>query len=228
VFYDELVSAEIIAEIPSHTAKIYVGKRHGVVGVAQTDIVEAMIEAVKQGKRVVRLKGGDPMVFGRGGEEIEGLRAANIAAAVVPGITAALGAAASTGIPLTHRDHAAQVTILTGTRRDGSLSDVRGLAGEGKTLVVYMAIRRTAELASALKADGVAGNLQVAIVENATRQNERVFVAAVDTLAAVVEREGVQSPALVIVGEVAGTSAGVRTLRGAEIGGFPWAQFAQS
>lgn len=209
VFYDELVSAEIMAEIPSNISCVYVGKRQGVIGIEQADIIEGMIAAVKAGKRVVRLKAGDPMIFGRGGEEIEALHAAGISVAVIPGITAAIGAAGSSGIPLTHRDHAAQLTILTGTRRDGSLADVRGLAGQGKTLVVYMAIRRAGEFAAALRADGIAGELPVAIVENATRPSERIFKATIDTLAATVEREKIQSPALLIIGDVVKANVGV-------------------
>ncbi|TAL00353.1 MAG: uroporphyrinogen-III C-methyltransferase [Rhodospirillaceae bacterium] len=227
VFYDELVSAEIMAEIPTRIARVYVGKRHGTVSIDQADIIEGVITAVMAGKRVVRLKGGDPMIFGRGGEEIEALSAAGIEVSVVPGITAATGAASSTGIPLTHRDHAAQVTILTGTRRDGSLSDVRGLAGEGKTLIIYMAIRRTAEVAAALRADGVPGDLPVAIVENATRPNERTIKVTVDTLAETVVREAVQSPALLIVGHVAAVSSAiVRSTAAGEFGGIPSAHFA--
>jgi len=225
IFYDELVSAEILAEIPSRIARVYVGKRQGVVGVQQADIIDAMIDAVKAGKRVVRLKGGDPMIFGRGGEELEALRAQAIEVGVIPGITAATGAASSAGIPLTHRDHAAQLTILTGTRRDGSLSDVRGLAGDGKTLVVYMAVRRARELSQALLADGIAATLPVAIVENATRANERVFVTSVGDLATTVANEKVQSPALIIVGQVA-AAASVQTIRAGDIGGFQWRHFA--
>jgi uroporphyrin-III C-methyltransferase len=203
VFYDDLVSAEIMAEIPASTARVYVGKRHGAPSTEQADIIDAMVVAVRNGKRVVRLKGGDPMIFGRGGEEIEGLHAAGIDVIVVPGVTAALGAASSAGIPLTHRDHAAQVSIVTGTRRDGSLTDVTGLAGEGKTLVIYMAVKRAGDIVAALLADGVAGDLPIAIVERATRADERIFIATVDTLVETVAREGVETPALLIVGRVA-------------------------
>jgi uroporphyrin-III C-methyltransferase len=202
IFYDELVSAEIMSEIPSSIACVYVGKRQGVVGIEQADIIEGMIAAVKARKRVVRLKAGDPMIFGRGGEEIEALHAVGISVTVVPGVTAATGAAASAGIPLTHRDHAAQLTFLTGTRRDGSLADVRGLAGPGKTVVVYMAIRRALEFTDALRADGVAGDLPIAIVENATRPKERVFKTTVDGLAKTIIDNGVKSPALLIIGDV--------------------------
>jgi uroporphyrin-III C-methyltransferase len=202
IFYDELVSPEILSEIPSDITCIYVGKKQGVVGINQADIIEGMIAAVRAGKRVVRLKAGDPMIFGRGGEEIEALHAAGISVSVVAGVTAATGAASTSRIPLTHRDHAAQLTFLTGTRRDGSLADVRGLAGSGKTLVVYMAIRRAAEFTDALRADGVSGDLPIAIIENATRPAERTFKTTVDNLAATIEREGVKSPALLIVGHV--------------------------
>jgi uroporphyrin-III C-methyltransferase len=224
IFYDELVSAEILAEIPSRITRVYVGKRHGVVGIRQADIVDAMVGAAKAGKRVVRLKGGDPMIFGRGGEEIEALRAHGIAVSVVPGITAATGAASTAGIPLTHRDHAAQLTILTGTRHDGALSDVRGLAGEGKTLAVYMAVRRAGELSRALLDDGVAASLPVAVVENATRPDERVFITSVGDLGGAVTREKIQSPSLIIVGRVAAAAA--QTSRAGDVGGFQWRHFA--
>jgi len=227
IFYDELVSAEIMAEIPSRITRIYVGKRQGAVSTEQADIIGGMITAAKMGKRVVRLKGGDPMIFGRGGEEIEALQAAGIQIALVPGITAVVGAASSAGIPLTHRDHSAQLTIVTGTRRDGSLADLRGLAGEGKTLVVYMAIRRAEEVSDALRADGIADDLPVAIVENATRPNERIFRTTIAALAETVRRDAIQSPALLIIGRVVEAASAVAQLVNTqEFGDAGWTHFA--
>ena len=202
VFFDELVSPEIVELLPAHARCIYVGKPCKSVSVSQGDIVQQLIAAARAGLKVVRLKGGDPMVFGRGGEEIDGLRAAGIAVDVVPGITSANGAAASTKIPLTHRDYAAEVSFVTAARRDGALADVRGLAGKDRTLVVYMGIARAQALSDALIADGVDAELPLAIVENATRPEERVMISTVIALADAVARNNVRSPALFIIGDV--------------------------
>ncbi len=207
VFFDDLVSPEILEILPAGARCIYVGKPYQSAGISQADIITQLIAAARGGHRVVRLKGGDPMVFGRSGEELEGLRAAGIQVDVIPGITAATGAAASTGITLTHRDYAAQVSFITAARKDGSLAEMTGLAGAGKTLVVYMGIVRAAALSAALQADGVAPAWPIAIVENATRANERVIVTTVAGLADAVVRDVVRSPALFIVGEVVKTYA---------------------
>lgn len=205
VYFDELVSPEIMELVGAATRCIYVGKPCKSVAVSQGDIVQQLIVAAGAGLRVVRLKGGDPMVFGRGAEEITALREAGIEVDVVPGITSASGAAASTRISLTHRDYSAQVSFVTAARRDGELADVRGLAGKGRTLVVYMGIARAQALSEAFQADGVEGALPVAIVENATRADERVIITTVAALPAIVARQNVRSPALFIVGDVVRT-----------------------
>ena len=205
VYFDELVAPEIIDLLPARTRCIYVGKPHQVASISQADIVQQLIAAARTGQNVVRLKGGDPMVFGRSGEEIDGLHAAGIAIEVIPGITAATGAAATTRISLTHRDYAAQVSFVTAARRDGSLADVRGLGGTGRTLVVYMGIARARMLSEALIADGVDAALPIAIVENATRPEERVVITTVADLADAIARATVRSPALFIVGDVVRT-----------------------
>ena len=205
VYFDDLVAPEIIELLPDRTRCIYVGKPHRSVHISQNDIAAQLISEARAGHQVVRLKGGDPMVFGRTGEEIDALRTAGIAVDVVPGITAATGAAANTRISLTHRDYAAQVTFITAVRRDGALADVRGLAGAGKTLVVYMGLARARALSKALRGEGVDALWPVTIVENATRANERVIVTTIADLAAVVASENVHSPALFIVGEVVRT-----------------------
>lgn len=205
VFFDDLVSPEILDVLPATARCIYVGKPYQSAGISQADIITQLVAAARGGHRVVRLKGGDPMVFGRSGEELEGLRAAGIAVDVIPGITAATGAAASTRITLTHRDYAQQVSFITAARKDGGLADLRGLAGAGKTLVVYMGIARAEALSEALQADGVAPAWPIAIVENATRANERVIITTVAGLADSIAREAVRSPALFIVGEVVKT-----------------------
>lgn len=205
VFFDDLVSPEILDVLPPGARCIYVGKPYQSAGISQADIITQLIAAVRGGNRVVRLKGGDPMVFGRSGEELEGLRAAGIEADVIPGITSATGAAASTRITLTHRDYSAQVSFVTAAKKAGNLADLRGLAGAGKTLVVYMGIARAEALSAALQADGVAPAWPIAIVENATRANERVIITTVARLADTIARDVVRSPALFIVGEVVKT-----------------------
>ena len=202
VFFDALVSPEIVDLLPVHARCIYVGKPCKSVAISQDDIIDQLIAAAKPGLRVVRLKGGDPMVFGRAAEEILALREAGVEVDVVPGITSASGAAASTGISLKHRDYAAQVSFVTAARREGELADVKGLAGTGKTLVVYMGIARARALSEALQADGVDALLPIAIVENATRADERVIITTVADLPKAIAGNDVRSPALFIVGEV--------------------------
>ncbi len=210
-FFDELVSPEIMELLPARTRCIYVGKPCKSGAISQGDIIQQLITAARRGLKVVRLKAGDPMIFGRAGEEIEGLRAAGVAVDVIPGITSASGAASSTGISLTHRDYAAQVSFVTAARREGELADVKGLAGAGRTLVVYMGIARASALSDALREDGVDGALPIAIVENATRPEERVIITTVGGLADALAHNAVRSPALFIVGDV------VRTYQGAHV-----------
>ena len=205
VFFDELVAPEIIDLLRPATRCIYVGKPCGSAAMSQGDIVQQLVAAARAGLNIVRLKGGDPMVFGRSGEEIDALRAAGIAVDVVPGITAASGAAASTRVSLTHRDYAAQVSFVTAARRDGELADIRGLAGKWRTLVVYMGIARARALSDALQADGVEAGLPIAIVENATRADERVIITTAGTLPDTVAQHALRSPALFIIGDVVRT-----------------------
>ncbi len=228
LFYDDLVSAEILAEVPASVRRVYVGKPKGTTKVTQEDIISQLIEAARTEGTIVRLKGGDPFIFGRGGEEAEALQAEGIAVEVIPGITAAAGAASTTHIPLTHRDHSATITFVTAVRRDGALADIAGLAGEGRTLVVYMGLGKATDIVEALKADGIAGDLPVAIVENATRPGQRQFITTVDALAETVAAQNVRSPALFIIGRVA--TAGSALVRAgdhtATDGPFHWAHFA--
>lgn len=205
VFFDELVSPEIVDILPAHARCIYVGKPNQTASISQADICQQLITAARAGLKVVRLKGGDPMVFGRSGEELDALRAAGVGVDIVPGITSAMGAAASTKISLTHRDYAAQVTFVTAARREGALAEVRGLAGAGRTLVIYMGITRARALSDAFIADGVDAALPAAIVENATRADERVIITTVAELPNAVAHNAVRSPALFIVGDVVRT-----------------------
>ncbi len=201
--YDKLVSKNILALAPPSCSKIFVGKTRGKHTLPQARINQLLVDQTLSGLQVVRLKGGDPFVFGRGGEELEAARAANIDVEIIPGITAALGCAAIAQIPLTHRDHASALTFVTGQCRDLADQNWRGLAGPGRTLVVYMGLNGAHSIADKLIADGLSAATPVAVVENGTRADMRVFVATLSTVADVVAREAVQSPALLIVGEVA-------------------------
>ena len=205
VFFDDLVSPEIVDALPSHARCIYVGKPHHRAVITQEDIIRQLIAAAHAGCKVVRLKGGDPMVFGRSAEEINALRAAEIPVDVIPGVTAASGAAAAMKISLTHRDYASKVTFVTATRRRGALAQLKGLAGTGRTMVVYMGLCKAPDLKEALLSDGINSDWPVAIVEQASRPTQRIITTTISDLPAVVIQESIQSPALFIVGEVVRT-----------------------
>jgi uroporphyrin-III C-methyltransferase len=207
VAYDELVSPEILAIAPPSAERIPVGRRRGTRPDAPS-IHPAVLERALAGHDVVRLKGGDPLVFGRGGEEAEQLAALGIPFEIVPGVSAALGAAASTGIPLTHRDAASSVTLATAhARHDGApeRSQPGALAArvpaEG-TVVFYMGLATLAETAAALVAGGRAPSTPVAVVSHATLPSERLVVSDLARVAADVADAGLATPALVIVGDV--------------------------
>jgi uroporphyrin-III C-methyltransferase/precorrin-2 dehydrogenase/sirohydrochlorin ferrochelatase len=180
--------------------------------VPQDQIEALMIEEARAGHRVVRLKGGDPFVFGRGGEELEAMRAAGVPVFVVPGVTAALACAASAGIPLTHRDHAQAVTFVTAQAKpDGVEADWTRLAGTNHTLAIYMGTDRAEETAARLIAAGRSPWTPVAIVENGSRPDERVLSGRLDGLGALVRGANLAGPALLFVGETAAFSASVET-----------------
>lgn len=201
VAYDELVSDEILAIAPKDAEFIAVGRRAGTCPDAPA-IHPKVLERALEGRVVVRLKGGDPMIFGRGGEEAEQLASLGISFDVVPGVSAAIGAAASTGIPLTHRDAAASVTFATAHRQTGAAEELALRVPDQGTVVLYMGLSTLRDAASSLVAKGRAPSTPVAVVSHATRASERTVVADLSTIADVVEREALPSPALVIVGEV--------------------------
>ena len=204
ILHDRLVSDEVLALARRDADRIPVGKEAGAHSVAQAHINELMIEHARAGRRVVRLKGGDPFIFGRGGEELEALRAAGIACEVVPGITAALGCAAYAGIPLTHRDHAQSVRLVTAHCGDSvDTIDWPSLAKERQTLVFYMGAGRLAVIREKLVEHGCSADTPVAIVENGSRADQRVTIATLAELADVAARGEIRSPALAIVGGVA-------------------------
>lgn len=205
VVYDRLVSSEVLAMARRDAERIYVGKRRGHHCVPQDEINERLVSLARAGKSVVRLKGGDPLVFGRGGEEIEALTAAGIAVEVVPGITAALGCAASAGIPLTHRDHAQACVFVTGHTRDGELAlDWPMLARPRQTVVIYMGIEGLPAIARQLTQHGLSSSTPVALIESGTTDRERRVVGTLATIERQAMRAQLSGPTLCILGEVVG------------------------
>lgn len=209
VFHDRLVSDEIMDLVRRDGQRVPVGKAKGNHSVPQEDIHTLMIEAANKGLRVVRLKGGDPFVFGRGGEELEALRGAGIEAQVVPGISAALGVAAAAGLPLTHRDHAQSLTFVTGHAKAGGVPDLDwvALARPAQTVVVYMGVGTAPAMTENLIHAGREPSTPVAVIENGTRDNEIRIYGTLAELPHLIQRAGIKGPALLIIGEVAGIPA---------------------
>jgi len=203
VLYDNLVTPAIVDLARREAERIYVGKRRDVHTLRQEEINALMVKLATEGKRVVRLKGGDPFIFGRGGEEIETLADSGIAFEVVPGITAASGIAAYAGIPLTHRDWAQSCVFVTGHLRDGTIDlDWEQLARPRQTVVVYMGVRGLASLCEQLVAHGLAAETPAAMVEWATLSRQRVVTGPLMDLAERVTSADIHAPATLIVGEV--------------------------
>lgn len=209
VFHDRLVSDEIMDLLRRDADRVSVGKAKANHTVPQADIHTLMIDAARKGLRVVRLKGGDPFVFGRGGEEVEALREAGIEAEIVPGISAALGAAAAAGLPLTHRDHAQSLTFVTGHAKSGGVPDLdwNALARPAQTVVVYMGVGTAAAITENLIKAGRASSTPVAVIENGTRDNEVRVYGTLAELPHLIQRAGIKGPALLVIGEVAGIPA---------------------
>ena len=202
VVHDGLVDPAIMAMIPKGARLVSVAKQRARHTMQQDDINALLVREALAGHDVIRLKGGDPFVFGRGGEEAEACYAAGVPVQVVPGVSAAMGAAAAAQIPLTHRENASIVTFVAGQCKGLSDQNWAGLAGVGRTLVIYMGVATSDAIAEKLMADGLAPDMPVAIIENAARPTMRVLRGALAGLGALVEAERVKSPALIVIGEV--------------------------
>ena len=208
VLYDRLVDERILAMIPEHAEKICVGKHVDCHPVPQEEIGRLLVEKARRGLHVVRLKGGDPFVFGRGGEELELLAENGIPFEVVPGISSAIASGVYSGIPLTHRDYSSSLHIISGhAKKNGELDiDFKSLAGMNGTIVVLMSVASLEKICDGFLRAGMDENMQAAIVENISRENQRKFVGTIGTLLDIAGRERIESPAVVIVGRVCALS----------------------
>ena len=203
IVHDGLVDPAILALADPAARLVSVAKSRSRHTLKQEEINALLVREALAGRDVVRLKGGDPFVFGRGGEELEACRAAGVPVTVVPGISAANGAAAAAQIPLTHRAASSIVSFVAGQCQGLSEQNWSGLAGKGRTLVIYMGVATAEQIADKLIADGLAPETPLAVIERATRPDMRVLRAPLAGLAALVAGEAVKSPALIVIGEVA-------------------------
>jgi len=203
VLYDRLVDESVLSLVRRDAERIYVGKLPQEHTMEQGDISALMVKLAKRGNRVLRLKGGDPFIFGRGGEEIEELAASGVPFKVVPGITASAGCAAYAGIPLTHRDHAQSCLLVTAHGKDGVLDlDWEVLIRPGQTVAIYMGLRNLPQLIEGFARHGVSLSTDIAVIENGTRPNQRVLTGTLADIVAKTEAEGYQSPSMIIIGSV--------------------------
>lgn len=202
IVHDGLVDPSILAMANRDARLVSVAKRRSRHTMPQHEINALLVREALAGNDVLRLKGGDPFIFGRGGEEAEAARAAGVPVEVVPGISAALGAAAAAQIPLTHRESASIVSFVTGQCKGLSEQDWSGLAGKGRTLVIYMGLATAEAIAEKLIADGLAPDMAVAVIEKATRPDMRVLRGPLAGLGELVARHKVASPAVIVIGEV--------------------------
>lgn len=205
VLYDQLPGDDILATLPEHAEKIDCGKFGGKHTLEQEEIEDLMVAKAREGKRVVRLKGGDPFLFGRGGEELEVLREHKIPVELVPGVTSALAVPGAVGIPLTHRKYASQVTILTGHEEPGKAEsglDWQNLAENPGTLVILMGVRNIPVITQSLITHGKRPDTPVAIIERGLRQDQRVTTGTLQTIADRAKTRNVKPPAIIVIGDV--------------------------
>jgi len=206
VLYDDLVSETVLDRARRDAERVFVGKRKGRPGIGQDEINQRMVEAARRGRTVVRLKGGDPFIFGRGGEELDYLRQANVATVVVPGITAALGCAAEAGLPLTYRNEATRLTFVTAHRADdATATDWSTLVDPQTTVVVYMGLASAQVVRDGLIAAGRPANTPAGVLVRGTRPDAKAVVGALDDLPALAQQAG-EGPALLVIGEVVARS----------------------
>jgi uroporphyrin-III C-methyltransferase / precorrin-2 dehydrogenase / sirohydrochlorin ferrochelatase len=217
VFYDELVTAAVLDRARRGAEQLFVGKRRGEAGIGQDEINRRLVAAARAGRRVVRLKGGDPFIFGRGGEELEYLRAAGVPVIVVPGVTAALGCAAEAGLPLTFRNEASKLAFITAQRAEEAAAiDWSSLTDRQMTLVVYMGLASAAAVRDGLIAAGRDGETPAAVLARGTRPDSQAAVGRLDELAALAAEVG-EGPAILVIGEVVARST---PWRAAHVGGL--------
>ena len=202
VVHDGLIDSRVLDYAPADAQRISVAKQRARHTLPQEAINALIVAHVKAGSIVVRLKGGDPFVFGRGGEEVEAVRAAGLAVEVVPGVSAALGCAAEAMLPLTHRDWSSAVSFVAGQCKGLADQDWSGLAGQGRTLVIYMGVANARAIADKLMADGVAPEMPVAVLERGTLPGSRALRTLLADVGDMVERDKIKSPAIIVVGEV--------------------------
>ena len=203
VLYDRLVAPAIVELVRKEAQRIYVGKRSDSHTVPQSELNSMLVKLAQQGKRVLRLKGGDPFIFGRGGEEIEELAAAGVPFQVVPGITAAAGCASYAGIPLTHRDYAHSCLFVTGHLKDGKLAfNWPALLQPKQTVAIYMGVKGIDVLQENLLEHGMRPDMPAAVIQQGTTPNQKVYVGTVSTLAKTVADREVKPPSMIIIGEV--------------------------
>ena len=205
VIYDALVSKSILELVRPGASLEYAGKRGGKKSSKQPDITRRLIEAAKSGKRVLRLKGGDPFMFGRGGEEALALAAAKIPFQLVPGVTASVGGLASTGIPLTHRTTGSAVTFLTGHSAEGTLPDDlnwEAISSGGPTLIFYMALAHLETITQKLLTNGVSEETPAALIANATLDNQQVVETSLKELVHTAKQANIKAPAILVIGDI--------------------------
>ncbi len=213
VVHDGLVDDRVFAHVPATARRISVAKKRDRHTVSQDAINALLVAHARTGATVVRLKGGDPFVFGRGGEEVEAVRAAGLRVEVVPGVSAALGCAAEAMMPLTHRDWSSAVSFVAGTCKGLAEQNWAGLAGHGRTLVVYMGVTAAQAIADKLMADGVDPGIAVAVLERGTLPRARAMRTLLADLGDLVAREAVVSPAILVIGDVVLLSEAQNRLR---------------
>lgn len=203
VLVDDLVNRSVLEHVGPGVRVVEVGKRGGCKSTPQKFITRQLIRLARQGWTVVRLKGGDPFMFGRGGEEMLALREAGVVYEVVNGVTSGLAAASSVGVPLTHRDFAQGVAFVTGHTRDGGAVEWQGLVQSGLTLVIYMGMKNLAAIVGSLRQAGMAAAMPVAVIQHGTLAQQRHLLADLGSVVEQVEKAGLGSPSIIVVGQVA-------------------------